>query len=341
MDFIDADHSLETYWRSIILFGKNVASYKFALAKSLLEVAPTGRTFITLEELAEPFSRHITEHLLSCDKQITSSSSQFLDKCRAFNAGKFSKEELIDITVKRGFNNVIDAFHNVNNSEIPTRFFTDERQGKIKGISLTDNLLELPERYQNHNLPYEIEARWKLVETAWLLRISRNLITVKYDINSEILFIDYQGRVDITSCREALNGYQKGKCFYCFTDISIESKSSSLADVDHFFPRKLLPYKIAEPIDGVWNLVLSCQKCNRGERGKFDRLPHRSLLRRLYKRNEFFIISHHPLRETLMAQTGVSTGERLNFLKTNYQEAESGPLINSYWKPEFTYPPAF
>lgn len=36
--------SLESYWRSIILFGRNVASYKFALAKSLLE-------------LAEPYSR--------------------------------------------------------------------------------------------------------------------------------------------------------------------------------------------------------------------------------------------------------------------------------------------
>jgi len=27
--------SIENYWRSIILFGKNVASYKFALAQSL------------------------------------------------------------------------------------------------------------------------------------------------------------------------------------------------------------------------------------------------------------------------------------------------------------------
>lgn len=35
--------ALESYWRSVILVGRNVASYKFALAKSLLEIAPTGK----------------------------------------------------------------------------------------------------------------------------------------------------------------------------------------------------------------------------------------------------------------------------------------------------------
>lgn len=44
-------------------------SYKFALAKSLLEIAPTGRTEITLEALAEPFSIMLTiymyDHILA------------------------------------------------------------------------------------------------------------------------------------------------------------------------------------------------------------------------------------------------------------------------------------
>lgn len=33
------DPSLESQWRAIILFGKNSATYKFAFAKSLLELA--------------------------------------------------------------------------------------------------------------------------------------------------------------------------------------------------------------------------------------------------------------------------------------------------------------
>ena len=60
--FEEEYQSLDSYWRSIILFGKNSASYKFALAKSLLEIVPTGKTEISLEELALPFSKHLCEH---------------------------------------------------------------------------------------------------------------------------------------------------------------------------------------------------------------------------------------------------------------------------------------
>ena len=79
--------SLESYWRAIILFGNNVASYKFALAKALLDLADEKTTFIKLEDLAIPFATHIAEHLKHSEKQATSSSSRFLEKCRAFNKG--------------------------------------------------------------------------------------------------------------------------------------------------------------------------------------------------------------------------------------------------------------
>ena len=136
-EFIGKEPTLEDYWRSIILYGSNVACYKFALGKALLEIAPTGKTFITLEELAEPFSRHITEHLKQNPKQTTSLKSRFLEKCDRFNQGEVSKDELIATTVRLGFENVIDAFHNVNKSELPVRFFLDERKNSRKGITLS------------------------------------------------------------------------------------------------------------------------------------------------------------------------------------------------------------
>ena len=74
LGFIETSPSLDSYWRALVLFGLNVASYKFALAKSLLEIAPTGRNVVTLDELAEPFSRHVAEHLRAADKQTTSRS---------------------------------------------------------------------------------------------------------------------------------------------------------------------------------------------------------------------------------------------------------------------------
>jgi hypothetical protein len=52
--FINIDPTLDAYWRAIILFGRNSASYKFALGKGLLEIAYAEKTFITLDELAEP-----------------------------------------------------------------------------------------------------------------------------------------------------------------------------------------------------------------------------------------------------------------------------------------------
>lgn len=340
-EFLGKYPTLEDYWRSIILYGSNSACYKFALGKALLELAPTGKTFITLEELAEPFSRHVTEHLKLNPKQTTSPSSSFLEACDRFNQGEISRDELIATTVRLGFENVIDAFHNVNKSELPVRFFTDERKSQ-KGIALTDNLLELPELYQGQNLPQEVEARWRLVETAWKLKISKHLIKVDYDHEKKIIFTGSSNRrVDVTSCRDALNGYQKGKCFYCFADISIESGSLDLGDVDHFFPRKLMFYNIAHPIDGVWNLVLACKKCNRLDGGKFAQLPEERFLIRLHTRNEFFITSHHPLRETLIQQTGTTPKKRAKFLDDNYRAASTGALINSSWHPEYEHLPAF
>lgn len=54
--------------------------------------------------------------------------------------------------------------------------------------------------------------------------VSRNLIAVEHDEQDNMLFsIQNNRRVDITSCRDSLNGYQKGRCFYCFAPISVET----------------------------------------------------------------------------------------------------------------------
>jgi 5-methylcytosine-specific restriction endonuclease McrA len=175
-----------------------------------------------------------------------------------------------------------------------------------------------------------VEARWRLVETAWGEGISRNLLQVEVDDRDQMLFIvkDRVRRIDITSSRNALDGYQKGKCFYCFGAISIESGDENLTDVDHVFPHKL--HELIKPIDGLWNLVLACQKCNGG---KSDRLPSRQLIKRLQTRNEFLINSHHPLRETLILQTGKDDTRRGRFLTTSY-EAARAPLGYGEWEPE-------
>jgi hypothetical protein len=90
-----------------------------------------------------------------------------------------------------GFNNVIDAFHIVNRGEIPIRFFIDERKAG-GGIRLIDELFRLRERIQFGNLPQEVEARWRLVETAWQLRVARSALAV--NIEGESLVVSPDGR---------------------------------------------------------------------------------------------------------------------------------------------------
>ena len=315
------DLTLEDYWRGIILRGKNSASYKFALAQSLLEIKPQSGDLIKLGDMAPVFSKHITEHLKNSDKQGTSKSSKYLNYCRDYNADRLTDNELIEATVRHGFVNVIDAFHIVGQGDIEKRFFNDERKVNA-GIRITDEFSQLLEREQANNLPFEVESRWRLVEKAWELNISNRLIAIDFDQETESLFasIDTNRRQAVTSSRDALNGYQKGSCFYCFDDIYLGDKSSKSPHVDHFFPHTLKDSGFKR-IDGIWNLVLSCQDCNNGTGGKFASIPKRHLLERLHKRNEFLISSHHPLRETLILQTGVSKQQRKSFIEDYYNRA--------------------
>lgn len=340
LTFQNTSPSLESYWRSIILFGRNVASYKFALAKSLLEIIPSGQSEISLEALAEPFSRNLCEHLKIAPKQATSQSSQFLDSCKAFNEARISKEELLDVTRKKGFNNVIDAFHVVNDDPIPIQFYSKDYSGSSKKIILTDDLFKLTELPSFGDFSSETESRWNLVETAWELGVSRNLLNVQYDDQEKRLFIDNKlRRKQVTSAVSALNGYQKGKCFYCFGDIAIHGSPHLVCDVDHFYPYTLQPFHPQINFNGIWNLVLSCPNCNRGPNGKFARIPALKYLERLHRRNEFLISSHHPLRETIMNQTGQTPPDRIKFLKD--MDRISIDLLIHRWGTPQTGPTAF
>lgn len=333
MRFTDTDPTLDSYWRAIILFGRNVASYKFALANALLEIAPEERELVKLDELAKPFSRHLCAHLLQTDTQGTSGASKFLDQCRAFNRGEISENELIEATVRRGFNNVIDAFHVVAGAETPERFFIDERR-ESGGIRVTDRLFELLDLAQASNLQHEVEARWRLVETAWELGISKQLIAVQADHTGQELYVNAPARrVSVTSARPALSGYQRGNCFYCGSFISADASHTGAGDIDHFFPHILEAQGLARGLNGVWNLVLACTECNRGPGGKFDRVPDLDpFLYRLEARNNYLIESHHPLRETLIQQTGKTREVRHRFLQHQYHQARA--LLVHTWRPK-------
>ena len=260
--FLAARPTLDANWRAVVLFGRNVASYKFALAKTLLGMADRADDRVPLDDLAAPFARHLCEHLTKADKQATSPSSRFLDACRAFNRGELAEDRLVETTARLGFANVIDAFHIVGAGPVPVRFFVDERASGGGGIRLTDDLRRLAASFQGGVLFDEAEARWRLVETAWSLDLPRAGVAVRADIEAERLFMERARRIDVTGVRPALNGYQRGRCFFCRAEAAPGD-----FDVDHFFPWALKRQGAMPDADGVWNLVLACRRCNRGEGG--------------------------------------------------------------------------
>ena len=332
-DFQISDPSLESQWRAIILFGKNSATYKFAFAKSLLGLIEKETTKVSLEQLAIPYADAIVSHLKKSDKQGNASSSKFLQGCRNFIKGEITNDELYGLTEKFGFVNVVDAFQNVNGSIVLDPFYEKNYNNLKKEIVITDNLLKIKELFQFRNLEQEVEARWDLVETAWNLQINPNVLEVKFDEHQLSFFIesDSMRRKDITSVRDSLNGYQKGKCFYSYQDISINKNDLNICAVDHFLPHvnKLEHAKNGANINGVWNLVLADSAVNLNKRA---RIPEQRFLQRLFNRNEFYIQSKHPLAETIINQTGLTKQARISFLIKQYDLALSQSIQT--WKPE-------
>ena len=235
------DQSNESQFRSVFLFGRNVATYKFALAKALLDLSHQAKTFVSLEELSPHYVKHLLEHVTMGKRQTTSPSSKFLSACMLYSNEQITYPQLLDVTTKIGFNNVIDAFHHIPNGKLNTSFFEKSVQGRTPGIVLTDDLYQLGESQDFKNMQHEIEGRWNLVESAWN---DKNMdLAVRYDdIKQELFslpkltpesFINSHNRISLTPVRKPLNGYQKGKCFYCFGHISIESNQADTCDVDH------------------------------------------------------------------------------------------------------------
>ena len=332
--FQDIQLNENDYFRAIVLYGRNVASYKFALADSLFNVASQGKDFATLEELAVPFSDALCRHLEIQDKQSTARTSQFLDTLRSFNQGEIEAQQKNEATVRMGFINVIDAFHVVGSGDVPVRFFHDERNASTPGIRLTDELLKMTSEVEAKDLLEENESRWRLVETAWAYNVPQRLVTVNYDeqLASFYAIDNFERRHGVTGAAPALNGYQRGKCFYCNRQIHLGDWQllSERGEVDHFFPHVLQRSGDIEiDLDQAWNLVLACNRCN-GASEKRDLCPDISYVEDLHRRNENWIQSHHPLRESIIARTGKNEVDRRRFLQSCYNTAKTS-LIHT-WK---------
>ncbi|MDG0865774.1 HNH endonuclease [Candidatus Lucifugimonas marina] len=255
-------------WRSILLFGSNTAAYKFALGGALLEVASKGIESVRVQDLAVPFAKRICDHLKVEDRQATNPSSSFLVACRQYNAEEIDQDALIGSTISQGFRYVFDAFHQVAGDDVPQRFFTVEGSGGSRVIHPTEQLLGI-NTSAAAVLGGEVEARWRLVETAWAIGVSAQLLDVQIDGATEDLIVsrDLETRKSVGNAKWAFSGYQDGKCFYCGVELDTPDLVTSQTHVDHVIPYSLCKLMDAD-VDHVWNLVNACSECNLSTRLK-------------------------------------------------------------------------
>ena len=236
------------------------------------------------------------------------------------------------------YNNVFDAFHNVGGSSIKKQHILFENDSRSKKIIITDNLNKILE---DSNLTTQItienESRWKIVEEAWKNKLSPNNL-VYNAIDENFYSVTHNDRVNLRKAVDVLIPYQHGKCFYCNRKLNrkASSQDDNFPDVDHFIPHTYLTNNSKINPDGVWNLVISCKKCNRGEGGKFESPPSNYYQLLLIKRNVLFTQEHrHSLKNSikysLNAETPKDVEKKMKLIFFNFHTI-------SGWKPKIIFP---
>ena len=317
-------------WRSILLFGSNTASYKFALGGALLEVATAGSESIRVQDFGVPFAKRICDHLKIEDRQSINPSSSFLAACRQYNSEDIDLDTLVSSTISIGFRYVFDAFHQVAGEDVPHRFFTVEGSGGNRVIHPTEQLLNINDS-ASAVLNGEVEARWRLVETAWSMGISSSLLDVRMDKPTEQLIVrsDSGKRKNIGGAKWVLNGYQDGKCFHCKVALDTTELVTTHTRVDHVIPHSLGKFMTIDiDLDHVWNLVNACFDCNSS---KGNKMPEYEVVERVYQRNEYYIHSNHPLKDAIIRATGKNAAERERTVRTAFEDA--GKWMTTSWSP--------
>lgn len=264
----------------IVKHGLNTNSYKFALLRALVALAPNTDPInpqITLRQLAEAFVQmywplEVVYHLrqgtdpnkdpivmVAIRKLIAKGEvrhGQTLSEFKKKHSAQY--DALWSLTEKYAFNDVIDRFHNVRGNVVkPTlfSFFEKPRQSILLTVDFRRFLMEY-----GRPIDYLAIAGW-------------------VDFNETItsapkLFLKISGerpqRGNSAQWRNVLHSLQLGQCFYG------ADHDMSEPHVDHFLPWSY----VLE--DRTWNLVLTCRACNGS---KSDRLPPLNTVEKLVERN--------------------------------------------------------
>lgn len=301
----------EDYWRAIILYGKNSSTYKMGLGNCLIKFASQNKDKVSLDEVTAEFYEIYRNRCKNGKPQLGLQGRKTeMEKELALIelAGKDVSKSLEVIKQKCLLGMVLLKFNNLNQGQISQPFYRVSESKQF--LYLNDNLLSLFAGRQNQHLSLEINSRWDLLEHAFSTINDIGLI----DSDAELEYLRHrEKRTNLTKVIPAIEGYQRGRCFYCGEELyDIE--------VDHVIPYSAMLH------NKPWNLVLAHSDCNQN---KSDNIPPKYYINNLIVRNEYLIQSDHPLKDTLIKDTGKTWHDREIFINSRYKYAKD--RIHRFW----------
>jgi hypothetical protein len=307
--------SSEDYWKGIILYGLNAATYKMALAKTLLQFAEKGVTHIEWRELSERYFSLYQDRITQTNRPQQGNASRLTKMERyvaALEQGHLNHSQVIELVAENAFVDVVPRFQTIGtNKEIAASKFYEIEFGKQ--LILTDSILELGQN-NPEALYEEIDARWGLLEGAFQISQSQEQLKLANDVR-EIYLAKAVKRASLTTCIPFLQGYQGNICFYCCNPLDND------IHVDHVLPRQVLQH------DQIWNLVLSHSLCNMN---KSDKVVRENLIEKLEFRNENIMGSNHPWKSKISEELGNTRAKRRQSLRKHYENVKTVLGLN-YW----------
>ena len=316
--FSDYKKTLDNDIRTIIHKGKNVACYKFPWFQTILNFGVQGKTHIKIEELSKPHVEKIIKHMKESPFQGQTGvrDGKMLKSVKDHIDGKIDMENLLLITEKEGFKDVVRAFPIVGRKKITNNLYIDEMKNN-KQIILHDDFLRLA---QDKTLVKLLDAgtdsRWDLQQSAWKKKIHPNAVITYDEKNNALVEERLNQRIFLTSAKPTLTNYQGDVCFYCRKPYQLDD-----LEVDHFIPLDLdksfylqKKIRLKYNLNNIGNLVNACKKCN-GPNGKWHIFfPKKKFWHEIHSRNEQMCNSEKPLESYLQSHLGKTTKERFQKL---------------------------
>ena len=109
------------FWRAVILYGLNTATYKIALGKALISLTEGDQTNISMHELAVKFFDLYQDRIKKEMPQLNQPNRLTVMEriIKEYELQNISYPEAIDRVASEAFNDVIPRFHIVDKHEIP------------------------------------------------------------------------------------------------------------------------------------------------------------------------------------------------------------------------------